>query len=98
LVESKEVIFETLKNIKSELKVNYRVKKIGLFGSYVRNKQTATSDIDFLVEFENDADLFHFIGLSRYLEGIFNTKVDVISKPSLKEELKKNILEEVVYE
>ena len=98
MVESKEVIFETLKNIKNELNVNYRVKKIGLFGSYVRNKQTATSDIDFLVEFENDADLFHFIGVSRYLEGIFNTKVDVISKPSLKEELKKNILEEVVYE
>ncbi len=97
-MESKEEIFETLINIKRELNVNYRVKKIGLFGSYVRNKQTATSDIDFLVEFENDADLFHFIGLSRYLEEIFNTKVDVISKPSLKEELKKNILEEVIYE
>ncbi|MCK4416232.1 MAG: nucleotidyltransferase domain-containing protein, partial [Thermoplasmatales archaeon] len=58
----------------------------------------ATSDIDFLVEFDNDADLFHFVGLSRYLEEIFNTKVDVISKPSLKEELKQDILEEVIYE
>ena len=52
----------------------------------------------FLVEFEDTADLFHFIGLSRYLEEIFNTKVDVISKPSLKEELKQQILEEVIYE
>ena len=98
MVKSKEEILDTLKNVKEKLKVKYRVKSIGLFGSYVNNKQTTASDIDFLVEFENDADLFHFVGLSRYLEEIFNTKVDVISKPSLKEELKQDILEEVIYE
>jgi predicted nucleotidyltransferase len=98
MVKSKEEILDTLKDVKKELKIEYRVKTIGLFGSYVNNKQTATSDIDFLVEFENNADLFHFIGLSRYLEELFNTKVDVISKPSLKEELKQGILEEVIYE
>lgn len=98
MVKSKGEILNTLKNVKEKLKIEYRVKSIGLFGSYVSNKQTATSDIDFLVEFENDADLFHLVGLSRYLEEIFNTKVDVISKPSLKEELKQDILEEVIYE
>jgi len=51
-----------------------------------------------LVEFEEDADLFHLIGLSRYLEEIFNTRVDVISKPSLREDWKQSILKEVVYE
>ncbi|MFW9874949.1 MAG: nucleotidyltransferase family protein [Candidatus Thorarchaeota archaeon] len=66
--------------------------------SYVINKQKDTSDIDFLVEFEENADLFHFIGLSRYLEEIFNTKVDVISKSSLKKDLKQHILQEVIFE
>ena len=98
MVKSKEEILEKLKNEREKLKELYKVKKIGLFGSYVSNKQKATSDIDFLVEFEDNADLFHFVGLSRYLEEIFNTKVDVISKPSLKEELKQHILEEVIYE
>lgn len=98
MVINKEDILIKLKNVKEEIKTNYKVKTIGLFGSYVNNKQTDTSDIDFLVEFEDDADLFHFIGLSRYLEKIFNTKVDVISKPSLKEDLKQHILQEVVYE
>ena len=98
MVINKEDILIKLKNVKEEIKTNYKVKTIGLFGSYVNNKQTDTSDIDFLVEFEDDADLFHFIGLSRYLEQIFNTKVDVISKPSLKEDLKQHILQEVVYE
>ena len=98
MVKNKEIILDTLQKVKKTLTIKYRVKSIGLFGSYVSDKQTATSDIDFLVEFEDDADLIHFIGFSRYLEEIFNSKVDVISKPSLKEELKQDILEEVIYE
>ena len=97
MVKNKEEILNTIKKLKNELANFYKVKTIGLFG-YISNKQTATSDIDFLVEFEDDADLLHYIGLSRYLEEIFNIKVDVVSKPSLKEELKQNILEEVIYE
>jgi hypothetical protein len=98
MVKSKEEILDKLKDVKKNLKIKYKVKSIGLFGSYVSNKQTATSDIDFLVEFDIDAVLFHLVGLSRYLEEIFNTKVDVISKPSLKVELKQQILKDVIYE
>ena len=98
MVINKEDILTKLINLKEEIKTNYKVKTIGLFGSYVKNTQKDTSDIDFLVEFEDNADLFHFIGLSNYLEEIFDTKVDVISKPSLKEDLKQHILQEVIYE
>ena len=96
--KKKDQILNTLKNVKKELNQRYRVKTIGLFGSYVNNEQKNTSDIDFLVEFEEDADLFHLVGLSRYLEEIFKKRVDVISKPSLKEDLRQHILQEVVYE
>ena len=95
---SKEKILNTLKRLKEDLNTNFRVNNIGLFGSYVQNEQKSTSDIDFLVEFEEDADLFHLVGLSRYLEEVFKSKVDVISKPAIKEELKQGILEEVIYE
>ena len=97
MVKSKEEILKKLKNIKKKLKDDYMVESIGLFGSYVTNNQTATSDIDFLVEFNKEADLIHFIALSRYLEDIFDANVDIVSKPSLKEELKQNILNEVIY-
>ena len=95
---TKEKILNTLKRLKEDLNTNFRVKTIGLFGSYVKNEQKNTSDIDFLVEFEEDADLVHLVGLSRYLEEVFKSKVDVISKPTIKEELKQRILEEVIYE
>ena len=98
MVETKENILKTLNRLKNEIATDYKVKKIGLFGSYVKHKQDDSSDIDILVDFEDGADLIHLIGLSRYLEEIFKAKVDVVSKSSLKEELKQNILQEVIYE
>ena len=91
-------ILNILKDIKKDIKSKYKVKSIGLFGSYVKDMQKDLSDIDFLVEFERGADLFHFMGLIFFLEEKFNRKVDVISKPALKEDLRENILQEVVYE
>ena len=45
MVINKEDILTKLKNLKKEIKTNYKVKTIGLFGSYVNNKQKDTSDI-----------------------------------------------------
>jgi len=97
MIFNKEEILSILKNLKSEIKTKYRVKNLGLFGSYVKKEQQEASDIDILVEFEEDADLFHLIGLSLFLEENFNVKVDVVSKSALKEELRDNILQEVIY-
>ncbi len=97
MVKSKEEILTILKKLKNELKSKYKIKNIGLFGSYVNNKQKEASDIDILVEFEENADLFHYIGLSLFLEEYFNKKVDVISKFALKKELREHILQEAIY-
>ena len=98
MTKNKEEILKTLKMLKEEIKIKYKVNSIGIFGSYINNEQTGDSDIDFLVEFEENADLFHSIGLSLFLEEQFNKKVDVVSKPALKEELRNIILQEVIYE
>lgn len=97
MIFNKEEILSILKSLKSEIKKKYKVKNLGLFGSYVKKEQKETSDIDILVEFEEDADLFHLIGLSLFLEESFNTKVDVVSKSALKKELRDIILQEVIY-
>jgi len=97
MIFNKEEILSILKNLKSEIKTKYRVKNLGLFGSYVKKEQKEAIDIDILVEFDEDADLFHLIGLSLFLEENFNIKVDVVSKSALKKELRDNILQEVIY-
>ncbi len=79
------------------LKKKFRVKKIGIFGSYLRGEQRRTSDLDILVEFYEEPSLFEFIRLERYLKNILKIKVDLVMKDSLKPYIGKHILDEVVY-
>ena len=62
------------------------VKEIGLFGSYLKNKQRKGSDIDFLVTFDK-ISAENYFKLLFYLENLFKRKVDLVIKKSLKPEL-----------
>jgi len=77
-----------------ELLSRYRIKKIRLFGSYVRNEQTDESDIDFLVEFESPISIFEHVHLINELAQIFGKKVEVLSVKALKPLLSETILKE----
>ena len=76
-----KVILETLEKNKKTL-IKYGVKKIGLFGSFVREKQKKNSDIDFLVEFE-EPDFDNFMDLAFFLEDLFSRKIELITNGSL---------------
>ena len=94
---NKEEILKRLTNLKKDLQNEYKVKELGLFGSYANGEPQEFSDIDILADFEEGADLFDFIGLSLFLEEEFECKVDVVSKNALREELKDNILKTVIF-
>lgn len=72
----------------------YSVKKIGLFGSFVRGEQKDYSDIDFLVEFE-EPDFDKFMDLCFYLEELFGRKVELITNGSLSPYIEPYIEKEV---
>ena len=96
-MKSQKKVEEVLKQHKKNLAEEYRVKEIGVFGSYVRGEQGKRSDVDILVEFEEVPDLFKFIELERYLKRILKKKVDLVEKNGLRPRLKDIILNEVVY-
>ena len=76
----------------------FGVKRMGLFGSYVANRQKPESDIDFLVEFKRGKKTFdNYMDLKFYLEGLFGCNVDLVIKEALKVDLKPNILKSVKY-
>ncbi len=76
----------------------FSVKKLGLFGSFVRDEQNAESDIDFLVEFEPDQKTFdNFIHLSFFLEDTLNRRVELITRESLSPYIGPQILKEIEY-
>ena len=93
LIEIKKVLAEN----RETLEKKYKVKTIGVFGSYVRDEQKKQSDIDILVEFKRTPDFFEFLGLEEYLAGVLGAKVDLVTKDALKPFIGKIILEEVVY-
>jgi predicted nucleotidyltransferase len=93
----KKEIIEIIRSSKPVLELRYGVQRLGLFGSYVREKQSKKSDIDILVKFNRDIDLFEFVDLREYLENQLNSKVDLVMESALKPNLGKRILAEVEY-
>jgi uncharacterized protein len=93
--------FEEIQNCvrmhKEELKENFRVKEIGIFGSYVRGEQERKSDLDILVDFEETIGLFKFVALERYLSHLLGIKVDLVMKSALKPRIGAHVLKEVHY-
>lgn len=79
-LSSKE-IFDILKKNRDLLK-KYRVKKIGLFGSHIRNQASPESDIDLIVDFE-EKTFDNYIELSFALEDLFNKKVDLLTEKGI---------------
>jgi predicted nucleotidyltransferase len=82
---------------KPEIQRKFKVKEIGIFGSYTRGKQKEKSDIDVLVEFSESVGLFKFMDLEEYLQTLFGVKVDLVSRKALKPHIGERILREVIY-
>ncbi|MCD6448591.1 MAG: nucleotidyltransferase family protein [Thermoplasmata archaeon] len=92
-----EEIERILARHKKELYQKYKIKEIGIFGSFVRGEEDKESDVDIVVEFEEVPGLIKFIEIEEYLSKLLGRKVDLVRKPAIRKELKDKILKEVVY-
>lgn len=92
---------EPIKNIitehKDELRTKFKVKQLGLFGSYVRAMQSKGSDLDILVDFEKSVSLLGVVKLENFLSSLLEIKTDIVPREDIRPELKKRILKEVIY-
>jgi predicted nucleotidyltransferase len=90
-------IKKVLKQNKRLLRQNFKIKRLGLFGSYVRGEQKRNSDVDILVEFSQTPGLFDFMRVENNLSEMLKKRVDLVMKGALKPAIGKNIMREVVY-
>jgi len=100
MLTSEEILRKIEENI-DEIK-RFGVKRIGLFGSYVRGEQRAESDVDILVEFEKGKATFdNFLDLAEYLEKLLGKKIDLLTKEGVRSirigHIRKEIEENVIY-
>ena len=97
MVQTKQDIFAVLEENRSKLRA-LGIKKIGLFGSFVRGDQRPDSDIDLLVEFESGKKTFdNFMELSFFLEEVLRRRIELVTPGSLSPYIGPHILREVEY-
>jgi len=87
---------QKIRNLKPIIRERYKVKTIGVFGSYVRGEAKEKSDLDVLVDFSEPISLLKFVELENFLSDSIGVKVDLVMKNALKPRIGKHILEEVV--
>ncbi len=95
-MKSNTEIENKIKELKPILSQKYFVDKIGYFGSYARNEQKESSDIDILVSFSKPLG-WEYFDLQELLEDELKLKVDMVSEKALKKQLKPIILNSVKY-
>jgi predicted nucleotidyltransferase len=93
---SNKSLIESKHNLILEIAKANGAKKISLFGSVVRGEDHADSDIDFLVQFEENRSLFDLIRLKNQLEDILNKTVDIVTENSVHSKIKDQIISEAI--
>ena len=87
-----------LRQHEPELRKQFGVTKIGIFGSFARGEERPESDVDILVTFQNGRKTFdNFMGTKFYLEDLFKRKVDLVTDAALNPLIRDPILQDVVY-
>ena len=96
-LERKDLL-KYLSTKKKYFKDIYGVSKIGVFGSFARDEQKISSDIDIIVEFEKGRKNIHnFLNLKRYLEAELGRNIDLGIEHSLKPLIKEKIRGQIYY-
>ena len=93
----RDEILDLLRSLQTDLYVRYKVRRIGIFGSFARVESRPDSDVDILVDFNPGADLFDLIELSQYLEEKIGRHVDLATPRALRPEIRESVFRDVVY-
>jgi predicted nucleotidyltransferase len=94
-----EIILKYLSQNKKRFHSEYQLVKIGIFGSIARNENSSKSDIDILVEFEeNTQELYEKKqNLKKEIQSTFNLHVDICREKYIKPAFRDQILSEALY-
>ena len=94
---TKTEILDKLADNKHYIEEKFEVEKIGLFGSYAKDKQTSESNIDIYVEFRHKT-FDNLAGLWNYLEEMYHKKIDLFHKHKNNNKvIISNIQKDVIY-
>lgn len=91
---TKNQIFNIIKNNQEALKNDFHLKKVWLYGSFVRNEATDFSDIDLYVEFNQNKSIEEIKSVKNFFETILGRIVDMQIEHQEPKHFSKNGLKE----
>lgn len=95
-MNERDAIIDRLRAALLDLRQQWLIQSLALFGSVARDEATADSDLDVLVEFDRPVDLFAFLALEQALSGLTGRRVDLVFRRTLKRHSGQRILAEAV--
>ncbi|TXD82408.1 nucleotidyltransferase family protein [Subsaximicrobium wynnwilliamsii] len=95
-MKSLKDIKTTLEAHKSKLFSKYPIESMAIFGSFARNEETDHSDLDVIVEFNDDIGI-RFIDLANELEKLMDMKMDLVSKNGIQKRYLQSIEDDLIY-
>ncbi len=97
MVANKQDIIDILTSNKSKLQ-QFGVSRLGVFGSFIDNTQTAKSDVDLLVEFSDGKKNFrNFINTANLVESVLGRQIDLVTPKSLSKYIGPHIMKSIQY-
>jgi hypothetical protein len=79
-----------------ELAAKRGARKVRVFGSVARGEDTETSDVDLLVDIDDDVSVVALAGLRRELTELLGVDVDIVPATTLKSGVRANVLAEAI--
>jgi len=95
-MDTAKEILQVLTTYGDTMREKFSVRRIGLFGSRLRDQARPESDIDLLVELD-EPTFDHYMDLKFFLEDLLKSQVDLVLADSVKPRLRPYIQREVVY-
>ncbi len=96
-MKTRDEVIAILRDLKMETAPRFGVRRFGLFGSYARNEQTETSDLDLLVELERPVPFSAFCRLEDLVRERTGVPVDMTTPDGLHPQIERRVLAEAVY-
>ncbi len=78
------------------LRAEHPIRSIGVFGSWARGEQTAKSDVDLLIEFDEPVGFFEFFDIQEKLEKMLGVRVDLVTPRGLRPQLVERVMRDLL--
>ncbi len=98
-MRTRDQIISFIAKNKDLFRNKFHITKIGIFGSFARGEQNKESDLDLIVEFEdNTQNLYDLkLDIKEYFRSKLGIEVDIYREKYIKPRIKKEILKETLY-